>query len=269
MNNLYWNIYKNLENELLEISKLIHIDDKQLCTYSIKIAELLLRTVVEIESISKSLYFSNGGDKQDDNDLYFDTDCINLLETKWNLSKKVIYVSSINFYLSSQENLELKPLKKANKRGSSSSDWKKAYQAIKHNRSSSLESANLKNLIRALGALFILNIYYNDTDFEIQKDFGGLSFDRNLGSSIFSIKLLELEQMKVTPNIEKNDDFFESIYYVSSTNDTTKKAIDLMQNLVLQSQIENTDLQSLISKNNNTVRQTLGNVMYEALLNKN
>lgn len=64
MNNYYWAVYKNLERELSDLSNLIHIDDKQLNVYSIKIAELLLRTVVEIESISKTLYFQNGGENQ-------------------------------------------------------------------------------------------------------------------------------------------------------------------------------------------------------------
>ena len=59
--------------------------------YSMKIADLLIRTTVEIESISKELYFREGGTKPDDKDLYFDTDCLALLESKWSLSKKSSY----------------------------------------------------------------------------------------------------------------------------------------------------------------------------------
>jgi len=80
--NLYWSVFKNLEKEIITLSNQIHFDDKQLKIYSIKISELLIRTVVEIESISKELYFINGGSKPDDNKLYFDTDCIALLEKK-------------------------------------------------------------------------------------------------------------------------------------------------------------------------------------------
>lgn len=36
MTNLYWPIFKNLENELLKISDLIHFDDKQIELYSVK-----------------------------------------------------------------------------------------------------------------------------------------------------------------------------------------------------------------------------------------
>ena len=93
-NNLYWNVYKSLERELLSLAEIIHIDDSQLDVYSMKIADLLIRTTVEIESISKELYFREGGTKPDDKDLYFDTDCLALLESKWSLSKKVVMVSA-------------------------------------------------------------------------------------------------------------------------------------------------------------------------------
>jgi hypothetical protein len=78
--NIFWNIYKNIERELIEISNIIHMDDNQLSIYSPKITELLIRTVVEVEAISKELYFENGGDKENDNQLFFDTDCIDFLE---------------------------------------------------------------------------------------------------------------------------------------------------------------------------------------------
>lgn len=118
-NNLYWNVYKLLERELLALAEIIHIDDKQLDVYSMKIADLLIRTSVEIESISKELYFREGGTKPDDKDLYFDTDCLALLESKWCLSNKVVMVSSPILYLEQDENLYLTPLHKAHKRGTS------------------------------------------------------------------------------------------------------------------------------------------------------
>ena len=55
--NLYWAIYQNLEEGLIELSNNIHIDDEQLNVYSMKIAEMLIRISVEVESIAKELYF--------------------------------------------------------------------------------------------------------------------------------------------------------------------------------------------------------------------
>lgn len=220
MKNFYWAVYKNLEKELIELSNLIHIDDKQLDIYSIKIAELLLRTSVEIESISKALYFENGGSKPDDNKLYFDTDCLDLLETKWKLSKKQVQISAPNFYFTLPENQVLTPLKEANKRGASSSDWQKAYQAIKHNRVTSLPKANLKHLIRAMAALYLLNIYYNDNYYLLEKDSSGVNFDRNIGSTIFSIKLHTNISISDGINYLKNNDFDESTYLLKPTDET-------------------------------------------------
>lgn len=220
MNNFYWTVYKNLEKELTALSDLIHIDDHQLDIYSIKIAELLLRTSVEIESISKALYFKNGGAKPDDINLFFDTDCLDLLENKWQLSKKQVQVSAHNFYFALPENQVLTPLKKANKRGTSSSDWQKAYQAVKHNRVTSLPKANLKHLIRAMAALYLLNIYFNDNSYLLEKDSSGVNFDRNIGSSIFSIKLHINHSISVGTDYSKNNDFDESTYLLKPTDET-------------------------------------------------
>ncbi|HRG34235.1 MAG TPA: hypothetical protein PLN76_13245 [Saprospiraceae bacterium] len=222
MNNFYWTVYKNLEKELIELSYLIHIDDHQLDIYSIKIAELLLRTSVEIESISKALYFKNGGTKPDDINLFFDTDCIDLLESKWQLSKKQVQISSPNLYFTLPENQVLTPLKKANKRGTGSSDWQKAYQAIKHNRVTSLPKANLKHLIRAMAALYLLNIYFNDNFYLLEKDSSGVNFDRNIGSIVFSIKLHVNQSLSVGTDYYKNYDFDESTYLLKPTDETRK-----------------------------------------------
>jgi hypothetical protein len=220
MNNFYWTVYKNLEKELIALSDLIHIDDNQLEIYSIKIAELLLRTSVEIESISKALYFQNGGTKPDDINLFFDTDCLEFLENKWQLSKKQVQVSAPNFYFTLLENRVLTPLKKANKRGTSSSDWQKAYQAVKHNRVTSLPKANLKHLIRAMAALYLLNVYFNDNSYLLEKDSSGVSFDRNIGSIIFSLKLHINQSISVGSDYSKNNDFDESTYLLKPTDET-------------------------------------------------
>ena len=99
MTNFYWPVYKSLEQEFVNISNIVHIDDKQNSVYSVKIAELLLRCVVEIESISKDLFLKHGGKQSEDGgNLYFDTDCIAFLDSKWLLSEKKVIVSSANIY---------------------------------------------------------------------------------------------------------------------------------------------------------------------------
>jgi hypothetical protein len=227
--NIFWNIYKNIERELIEISNIIHIDDNQLSVYSPKITELLIRTVVEVEAISKELYFKNGGNKKNNNQLFFDTDCIDFLEKKWLLSKKKVIVSAPNFYFSDEDNRVLTPLKRANKRGSSSSKWLIAYQAVKHNRNNSLSKGNLKNLIGALAALYVLNIYYKDLDFLLGRDYNGTNFDNSLGSSLFSVEIHTNEDVEFSVDnrlYKKNANYDECIYIIEPTQEAKNIFLD-------------------------------------------
>lgn len=225
MNQLFWNAYKRIEKETLSLTEIIHIDDNQLGVYSSKIADLLVRTVVEIESLSKKMYFENGGSKTDDKDLFFDTDCLMLLEKKWQIGKKTIFISSPYFYLSETSKV-LKPLYKSYKRGSSSSHWQQAYQAVKHNRVNNLKKGNFKNLIYALGALYILNIYNRNIDFESVSDKNASNIDWGLGSEIFSVKVSHHDGNTQLMGFHKSSDYDESIYFVKYNEDTYKKYID-------------------------------------------
>ena len=230
-NNLYWNVYKSLERELLALAEIIHIDDGQLDVYSMKIADLLIRTSVEIESISKELYFREGGTKPDDKDLYFDTDCLALLESKWNLSKKVVMMSSPIFYLKEDDNIYLTPLHKAHKRGTSSSDWQRAYQAVKHNRAKSLNKGNLKHFIRSLAALYMLNLYYKNQSFKQGSNSNGNMFDASVGSSIFSVQIHPFPGIDASGEYNKNGDFEKCIYIIQATDNTKEQARMVLEDL--------------------------------------
>lgn len=184
---LFWPVYKNLESELIKLSYCICFNDNQLNVYSVKLADILLRTVVEIESLSKQLYLANGGiPKTNDNELYFDTDCIDYLDKLWNITQKEVFVTNPNFNFIKNENKILTPLKKANKRGSSSARWAKAYQAVKHNREKNIGAANIKNVVQAMAALYLLNLY-NKSDEEIKKQ-ANKNDSLNFESDIFSVE---------------------------------------------------------------------------------
>lgn len=130
MNQLYWHVYLNLEKEFLRLADTIYVNDNQQEVYSMKVADLLIRTVIEIESLAKELYLNNGGPVVPDEEMFFDTVCIKHLDNLWNLDKKLVLVVSPSIYFDKDENKVLTPLHKATKRGSSSADWNKAYQAI-------------------------------------------------------------------------------------------------------------------------------------------
>lgn len=226
----FWNAYKRLEKEVLELSEYIHISDDQLDVYSLKIGDLLVRTAIEAETLVKLLYHENGGTKPNGKDLYFDTDCFKLLEDKWTLSKKTIVVTAPSFFLT--ENRTLHPLYKAYKRGTSSSKWQIAYQAVKHDRVNNQRSGNVGNLLLALGALYILNIYYRGANFPNVTDETASNIDWGLGSDLFSVKISPETTGKSVKDIYvKKDDYDESIYLVKHTDDTAKIMVELFDDI--------------------------------------
>ena len=199
---LFWQTYLSLEKEVLEVSRYIYFTDEittyshgdfvsshcktQLEIFSPHIADLLIRTCVEIEAISKELYHNFGGTKaRGDKYLFFDEDCLKLIDIKCKTHQKDIIVSCASFNLTKKENLCFKPLREAHKR--QGTDWEKAYQALKHDKYSSISQGTVKKLLHAMGALFLLNLYYKNV--KLTSKYLEIShLDFSLGSSIFSVK---------------------------------------------------------------------------------
>ncbi len=229
--NFYWSVYKNLEKEIIQLSNQIHFDENQLSVYSIKIIELLIRTSVEIEAISKELYFQNDGlelrgEDGKKREVFFDTDCLEFLNKKWLLSEKKVLVSAATFYFKEVENKVLTPLKKANKRGSSGADWKIAYQAVKHNRARNLDNGNIKVLIRAMAALFLLNLYYRDEKITLGTFNQNDGFETGFGSEIFSIKSIYASFEDTTGKISLPEDNIECVYLMKLTDPAYKNVVN-------------------------------------------
>lgn len=273
-NNLYWSVYQNLEKELIELTNHIHVDDNQINVYSMKIAELLIRASIEFESLAKELYINNGGPKADDNNLFFDTDCMKHLNSLWKLESKKVQVVSNNFYFNNDENKLLSPLKKAHKRGSSSEKWLQAYQAIKHNRRVSLEKATLKNLIQAMAGLYILNLYYKDIEYDLGNDESGNSFDTSCGSSIFAVQLHSNKGININSLITKNDDFEKCIYLVVPIQESISPVQDLMKEIndnVAQQGMHGKIIdkfKELIEENKHRFKNVLEKTRFHCVLNK-
>lgn len=115
-----------------------------------------------------------------------------LIENRWKLSTKEIVIENEYFYIENEENKKLIPLKKAHIRSGAS--WNKAYQAIKHNRFYNLNKATIKNLLDALGALYILNVYYKDEVKKIGRYVDEI--DDHYGSEIFLVHIYQATQLK-------------------------------------------------------------------------
>ncbi len=239
---IFWQTYLNIENEVIGVSKYIFFTDEklvygkngmvsefcntQLETFSPYIADLLVRCCVQIEAISKELYFDNQGAKQrGDKDLFFDEDCLKLIDIKWQTHNKVVMVVAPFFNFVKDENHILRPLKEAHKR--QGTYWEKAYQAVKHDRYSSLAKGNVKALIHALAALYLLNMYYrNDSWITKYQDIN--KHDYSMGSKIFAVKAPVVEQLwygnepisSESPFVAKfQDDQYQRIKQMQSQED--------------------------------------------------
>lgn len=231
MTQLYWQVYLNLERELLGLADTIHINDEQQNVYSMRIADLLIRTVIEIESLAKELYLTNGGAVVPDEEMYFDTVCMAHLDGLWNLDKKVVQVVSPSLYFEKEENKEFCPLHKASKRGTSSADWNKAYQAVKHNRVKELSKGSLKNLIHGMAALYVLNLYYRDERINGLSGSDKDNINRGFGSSLFAVKIHKVNNLRADGTYTKRTDYDECVYIEDHEPTSKKTAMEAMASL--------------------------------------
>lgn len=237
---MYWQTYLNLESELLDVSKYIEITDtttvgnngemqscySQLETFSSHIADLLVRTCIEIEAISKELYYNNGGTKQRGDHVLFDEDCIKHLDIIWGVHSKAVLVVSPRFSLFDEKNLVLYPLKNAHKK--QGTDWERAYQAVKHDRYGSIHKGTVKNLIRSMAALYLLNVYNREEKFSVKYNELN-SLDMSMGSKVFSLQKPEQKYLNDTVNGKKNTGILrssDSPYVAKYTDDCYRKTLD-------------------------------------------
>ena len=187
--NLYWQMYLNLEDEFLKAAEYVLIDDKQLSVYSLKNADLLMSVSTQIEAISKQLFFDNGGTTEREYP-YFDTDCLGHLKSKWDIERKEVDVVSPFVMMSART---LTPLEHCSEWGNCK--WKNAYQAVKHDRLENIDKASAENLLHALAALYLLNIYNRNCVIDLGSDGEGKQFDGSLGSRLFAVRIGKMKNL--------------------------------------------------------------------------
>lgn len=221
MINIYYPIYINLESELLDLTYNIHIDDNQLGVYSSKISDLILRAAIEIESISKELYYSVV--EKETNNIRFD-DAIKHLNKLWLLDKKKIIISSVSCF---QTEKVLSPFIKDEPKtnGKMTYSWNNSYQNLKHDRAKSIKYGNIKYLFDILGALYILNIYYKNQTFSLKQGYTDADLPYTLDSKLFSIKIHQWSTYDDTANYVKKSDFDECIYLTKWTDESLENHI--------------------------------------------
>jgi len=219
MKNLFWSIYNQIEKEFKELSYFIYIDRKQLKTYSVKIAELILRVVSECENISseickiekikfkdkkghirKSVYFNEYVDRL--NDIFnLEDKLVNPIYE--NIDQNAFYSKLIPFR---------KEKRRVDGKEKEILSWYYSYNKIKHDRVKNYKEANLENLINGLAALFLLNIYYNNKVFYSKDNYNLDLIINNIESfsDVFEVDYaIKLENIdKIDEKAKEKDSFF-------------------------------------------------------------
>lgn len=216
MDDICWQIYAQFEREVKEILYTITFDKYQRNVYSPRIAELIVRIGMQIESISQRIYIRETSKEKKIN---YRT-CINYFEKKWRISKKGIAIKDNVVKVNDSTRIYLRPYKddcykeslvgdkklycckdspNAFKEDVSEEDrcrayrWENAYNNLKHNFYGAIKQyGTLINLIEILSALYVLNIYW-DPSYIIPKleVFGEGNNNRSDKSDIFFVFFLE------------------------------------------------------------------------------
>lgn len=192
------------------------IDKKQLKVYSIKIADLILRTVAECENIAKELCKIEKIKFRDKNNhvrkVVNFNEYIEGIDQKYNLQQKLV---SFQFENKAQNTFSFKhqPFEKVKKKIDGKErnvwNWYFAYNKIKHDRINNYKEANVENLINALAALFLLNVYYKNQIFYSEEDGGlqGILNQIQSFSDVFEIDYT-LKDVKLDDFKKFNNTFF-------------------------------------------------------------
>lgn len=173
---VYWRQYLLFEKEFLNTSDYVSIAQDNYSTFSNQYLKLLLAVCSEMDSIAEVLCKEKMNEVPYgiNNKLNNLTECFPSIK-EYRVNTKYPYAIK-----------NIKPLIKFSK--SSTSDWWQAYNDIKHRRNDKNESgrynytkANMKNVLYALSALYILNLI-------VFKDLPG-----DISSDVLASKLFERE----------------------------------------------------------------------------
>lgn len=219
--NMFWPIYMRLEQEFKELSYYITIDKNQLKTYSIKIADLILRASAECENIACELCKKEGikfvDSKGHIRKVVNFNEYIEALNKIYNLQWKnvnPIYENISNNAFDMKLTPFVKHKIKVNGKEKEVIPWYNAYNKIKHDRIKNYRKANMENLILTLGALFLLNIYYKDKTFYVNGSYDINKVIQQIEgfSDVFLVDYsLKVDEYKY--NKFKTDTFFDPFSY--------------------------------------------------------
>lgn len=177
---IHWNYFLALESDLEQVSRYIEFSKKNFNTYSIELAHLLLAVSSEVDVIIKALC-----------ELKNPTGHRNIYDYRNTVRARIPELISETCSIP-RFGLELKPWSNWKGTQDKHPDWWHSYNAVKHHRDQSFDQANLKNVLNAMAALAIVNLYLykEDTPPHPEKGFRMKDVTRRLkpDASLFRFK---------------------------------------------------------------------------------
>ena len=144
--NKYWSYYLLLESDFMKTNRYMQISDKNYNAFSIEYAKQIQSVCGELDTVFK---LASGLDFNENGSI--DKYKPMILKKYSERSLKEVNAPAYD--------LSIKPFGDWNKNNVNAPRWWKDYNKIKHQRSNSLEAANLKNMIGSLAGLFLLEMY--------------------------------------------------------------------------------------------------------------
>lgn len=183
----YRNLYKHLENKVVDLSYQIKFVEKNFETYSIWIADLILQAASQMESLAKKLYANETQEWYEaickwKTNFYFDFDCIEKFIKDWHINKRVVKLN--------ESDLQFLPFLKNTKRFNNSKMtfyWNRWYQFLKHDLLNSQEKANIKCLLNIMAALFLLNLYQGKSTIKLWINKNVDNLNESIWSNLFYV----------------------------------------------------------------------------------
>ncbi|WP_415406323.1 hypothetical protein ACLHDG_11195 [Sulfurovum sp. CS9] len=151
----HWNYFLLLEKDFINLKNYIEVSERNFETYSFELSKILQLACSEIDSVCRLLCKTI-----DSTSDYFDETVFSgnisqykdiILSKYPKLTQSEVIILDLDIDIKPWEEWDVKD----------SPNWWKSYNLVKHYRHSNFEKANLENIIYALSALMILNLYLN------------------------------------------------------------------------------------------------------------
>lgn len=147
---LHWNYFLALERNAETISRYIEFTSGNFRTYSIELARVLLAAASEVDVVAKALCKILAPSRRADRITDYRSIIVIHLP---HLARERVYVSRYG--------LTLDPWSSWRKKKTPDNPlWWKAYNQVKHQRSSHFDQASLQHTLNSMAGLLLMNYYY-------------------------------------------------------------------------------------------------------------